>query len=149
MYCLPCLPGKVAESSEMTGCTECVAGQFASEVNQTSCSVCPRGRFSDEQGSLTCDICTHGTYQEEFGQTSCKECIAGKFNAKGDLHSKHHVAVHNCTSCPSGWSQGIDGSAKCHQCDPGFYTKNVGSTTCTSCKCHVIIYLTFTNSLTN
>ena len=121
-YCLPCLPGKIGNTTNMLRCHLCPRGKFSKAAGRENCTLCDVGQYSDEDGSAKCIQIPPGSYKI-LSYTKAK-CEPGFKCAGGDSGRE---------SCPPGRYARSNGSVTCFPCSPGKYADQIAATFCLTC----------------
>ena len=113
-------------------CLECTPGQYQDERNQTSCKECPSNTFNTMSGSAYCVPCLAETYALA-GQQECSPCAT---QTSGTCCDGFAPSDGICTACAPGTYQS---GTQCLECPIGFVS-NSGSTSCSACEQHEIVF---------
>lgn len=136
--CMTCLAGKYGLRSGSSICKECEKGKYSSTIAANSSSVClscAKGKYSETVGASSAAVCIHCGAGKFYGSanagahtaTVCLDCKAGRYSAIGAASEEE------CSLCPVGSFQFMNGSAGCSPCPTGSYANVTGSRVCTSC----------------
>lgn len=143
-YCVDCLAGQFANTSNSTNCTDCPPGRFAGTSRASVCEVvtvadCAKGfalvRAPNATVDGVCEACVAGFFQPTTGSTAsaCSACVNGTYASDGGAS----VCVnHSVSACPAGSALSALSAVedrRCDECSPGrFQPSNASAApTCT------------------
>ena len=118
-------------STENDGaCTACAMGKSKNTNNFDPCATCAPGRLTIKIGSSVCISCPAGKLINVSTTTSevvgCSDCAAGTFGSQKESYE--------CSHCPRGYSQPLDGQTYCLPCIPGTAWTNKTSQSVDNCQ---------------
>jgi hypothetical protein len=133
--CKACPSGQYQPDKGMASCLgqSCPAGKFGpiaqTTLENVSCKDCATGQYTSAAGlGPECFKCEPGRYQADTGGLNCEGtlCISGKYGHEGASHRSNalcfdcavgqfsdHVGESECTMCPGGKYQTIEGQTDC------------------------------------